>query len=166
MELNKKKLDYKWITIIVLVVIGLGVYFYKNYQIGKIKDDLTLKADSIIINQNVKMIKTVCTPLVWATRSEWLRNQHDEINILISDLVKEQGIQLVNVIGVDGRIVNSTNKKLEGSVAPDQYKAYLSTDTVKVMINDSLATVVAPVMGYNSKLGIIVLNYKFSKFKP
>ncbi|MFC5285127.1 hypothetical protein ACFPJS_16765 [Pedobacter alpinus] len=124
------------------------------------------KADEMIVSENIKTLKLMAKPLVWAIRGEMLRNNLDEIDIITTDLVKQKNIQDVNLINMDGRIINSTNKKLEGSMASGIYRNYLVLDTAQVLItSDSIARVIAPVMGYQSKLGVIVMNYKFSRFK-
>jgi hypothetical protein len=158
---EKSKLDYKWYIIFALILTSVVIYFYKNYQISETKREITVKADSIIKIQNATLLKALSKPLIWSTRTELLKQQIDNLDILNSDLVKEKNILSINVVDIDGIIINSTNKKLEGSIAPDNYKEYLATDTTKVeRVNDSLTLVIAPVMGYQSKLGVIILNYR------
>jgi hypothetical protein len=90
-----------------------------------------------------------------------LKQQIDDLDILNSDLVKEKNILSINVVDINGKIISATNKKLDGAVAPDNYKEFLTLDTIKVeRVNDSLTLVIAPVMGYQSKLGVIILNYR------
>ncbi len=165
--IKKKKIDYRFIIIGILLLAGLIFYFYKAYEIKGIKESLIVQADSLIINQNKRALMLTAKPLVWAIRGEMLRNNLDEINILTTDLVKEKSILDISLLNASGIIINSTNKKLEGSVASDIYKNYLVVDSIQVLnTSDSVARVIAPVMGYQSKLGVIIMNYKFSRFKP
>lgn len=161
-----KNIDYRWIIIIVLLIVGIVIFFYKNHEIKSVKQDLTQQANSLIVDQNTRGLKLMAKPLVWAIRGEMLRNNLDEINIITTDLVKVKNIQDINLLNMDGRIINSTNKKLEGTIASDIYRNYLVLDSVQVInTSDSIARVIAPVMGYQSKLGVIVINYKFLNFK-
>ena len=164
---TKKRLDYRFIIIGVLILAGVILYFYKNYEIKQAKENLTVQADSLIIKQNKRMLMLTAKPLVWAIRSEMLRNNLDEINVFTTDLVKEKNIQDISLLNTDGKIINSTNKKLEGTIASADYKSYLTVDSVTVLnTSDSVARVIAPVMGYQSKLGVIILNYKIERFNP
>jgi hypothetical protein len=158
---EKSKLDYKWYIIFALILTSVVIYFYKNYQISETKREVTVKADSIIKAQNVSLLKAFIKPLIWSTRTEMLKQQIDDLDILNSDLVKEKNILSINVVDINGKIISATNKKLDGAVAPDNYKEFLTLDTIKVdRVNDSLTLVIAPVMGYQSKLGVIILNYR------
>lgn len=167
MEEQKKNIDYRWIIIIILIVVGAGFYFYQTYQLNHVKKDLTAQADSALLHQNQAMLKMSAKPLVWAIRSEMLRNNLDEINVFNTDLVKEKNVTEVTLINGVGKIINSTDKKLEGTMANDAYMQYLKTDSVQVLtLSDSTARLVAPVMGYQSKLGVVILNYNVAKFNP
>lgn len=162
-----KKIDYRFIIIGILILAGVIIYFYKNYQLKHQREELVEKADSVIISQNNQLLYLTAKPLVWALRGEMLRNNLDEINILTSDLVKTKSIQDINLLNKDGLIINSTNKKLEGTFAASDYKNYLVLDTAQVIhTSDSVARLITPIMGYQSKLGVVVINYKISKFKP
>ncbi|HEX7366429.1 MAG TPA: hypothetical protein VF273_04995 [Pelobium sp.] len=167
METEKKKIDYRWIIILVLLVMGVGVYFFKDYQLNHLKKDLSAQADTALLNQNNAMLKMSAKPLVWAVRSEMLRNNLDEINVFNTDLVKEKNVMEVTLLNAVGKIINSTDKKLEGTMAQEPYLNYLKTDSVKVFaLTDSTSRLVAPVMGYQSKLGVLILNYRLAKFNP
>lgn len=164
---KKKSIDYRWIIILILIVVGAGLYFYQSYQLNRVKKDLTAQADSILVNQNNTMLAMSAKPLIWAMRTEMLRNNLDEINVFNTDLVKEKNVMEVTLLDAVGRIINSTDKKLEGTMAKDDYLSYLKTDSVQVLtLSDSTSRLIAPVMGYQSKLGVVVLNYKTAKFNP
>nr|WP_294897667.1 hypothetical protein [uncultured Pedobacter sp.] len=167
MEEQKKNIDYRWIIILVLLAVGVGIYFYKDYQLNHVRKDLSAQADSALVNQNKVMLTMSAKPLVWAIRSEMLRNNLDEIDVFNTDLVKEKNVMEVTLLNAVGKIINSTDKKLEGTMAQDTYMNYLKTDSVKVFaLSDSTARLVAPVMGYQSKLGVVILNYRIAKFNP
>jgi len=168
MENEKKSIDYRWIIIIILLVAGAVVYFYQNYQLNHLRKELTAQADSAIVNQNNALLKISAKPLIWAIRAEMLRNNLDEINVFNTDLVKEKNVTQITLMNADGKIINSTDKKIEGSMAKIAgYDKYLQTDSVQVFsLNDSISRLVAPVMGYQSKLGVVVLDYKILKFEP
>ncbi len=164
---KKKSIDYRWIIIIVLIVVGASLYFYQSYQLSHQRKGLSAQADSALVKQNNAILEMTAKPLIWAIRSEMLRNNLDEINVFTSDLVKEKNVTEISLINAVGKIINSTDKKLEGAMAKDEYMTYLKTDSVQVFnLSDSTARLIAPVMGYQSKLGVVILNYKITKFNP
>lgn len=163
---EKKKMDYRWVIIIILVIVGAGLYFYQSYQLNHLRKDLSAQADSALSKQNKQLLKLSAKPLVWAIRSEMLRNNLDEINVFNTDLVKERNVTEITLLNAAGKIINSTDKKLEDTMAKPDYLALLKSDTVSVnSINDSLNLLVAPVMGYQSKLGAVILKYRVEKFQ-
>lgn len=165
-ENTKSKIDFKWYIALFFLVTGLASYFYKDYQLNNFKKDVVIKVDSVIAQENKRLLIAISKPLVFASRADLLRNKIDEINILFADLVKGNNILSIDLINIDGNVLASTNKKLEGSKAPANLIKFLEENQAKIYpLNDSIFTVAAPVMGYNSKLGVIVMNYRFTKFK-
>ena len=71
------------------------------------------------------------------------------------------------MIDQEGKIIVSTDKKLEGQLATGMFEpALLQTDSV-IVVNkdDGMLTMAAPVMGFDKQLAVIVLNYAAPGFK-
>jgi len=94
----------------------------------------------------------------WAIRSELTRENKEQVNQFFLNFIKEPGVSKVEFVNaLDGRVMLSTNKKDEGLVFPNQV-ALATTETINYR-NDSVLSIVSPVMGLNNKLGVLVIEY-------
>jgi hypothetical protein len=112
-----------------------------------------------------EMLVLFCKPLVWSVRSELLRRNLEQVDVLISDLVKEKNMESIHLVDPSGVLFLSTDKKLEGQPAGDGLdKNLLTTDSITVQMLDSFIVVAAPVMGYDRRLATLVFYYKADGF--
>lgn len=153
-------------TILVALVALVSVYFWKDTE-GKNKRRVVEKmASEQLLQINVDMLKLMAKPLVWSIRSEMLRGNMDQVNIYTKELVQEKNFQYVHIVEPGGKILISTNKKLEGQPAAGILEAsLLQTDSVQVVNKENdLLTIAAPVMGYDKKLATIIMDYTPVRF--
>lgn len=150
-------------SIIIVAIIALAVvYFVKDIQASFESKALIKKANTEMIESQKASLKLFSRPLAWSIRTELLRGGNDQVDLLINDIVREKGLEFLHLLGNDGKVSFSTNRKLTGDEL-DLTKAtgYLEADTTSVyMENDSLMVLVAPVMGYDSRLGSLVIGFK------
>lgn len=153
-------------TILVALVALVSVYFWKDTE-GKNKRRVVEKmASEQLLQINVDMLKLMAKPLIWSIRSEMLRGNMDQVNIYTKELVQEKNFQYVHIVEPGGKILISTNKKLEGQPAAGILEAsLLQTDSVQVVNKENdLLTIAAPVMGYDKKLATIIMDYTPVRF--
>ena len=148
---------------LLLIVI---VYFWKDIQGRNERKAILEKANIELKNKNHEMMALLCKPLVWAIRAELLRNNLEQVDIFTSDLVKEKNFKSITLVEPSGNIIISTNKKLEGQPASALFDtAILSTDsTVVISMENGELLVASPVMGYDKRLGTLVINYNPENF--
>ena len=156
-------LRHKMITflIAVLVIVSLWAFIkisllenkFKKDTL-KLKSDYENKIDSLTTNQLMLSSKVFS----WAIRSELTRENKEQVNQFFLNFIKEPGVSKVEFVNaLDGRVMLSTNKKDEGLVFPNQV-ALATTETINYR-NDSVLSIVSPVMGLNNKLGVLVIEY-------
>ena len=156
-------LRHKFITflIAVLVIVSLWAFIkisllenkFKKDTL-KLKSDYENKIDSLTTNQLMLSSKVFS----WAIRSELTRENKEQVNQFFLNFIKEPGVGKVEFVNaLDGRVMLSTNKKDEGLVFPNQV-ALATTETINYR-NDSVLSIVSPVMGLNNKLGVLVIEY-------
>ncbi len=154
---------YPRASIIIVAIIALAVvYFVKDIQASIETKALIKKANAEMVESQKASLKLFSKPLAWSIRTELLRGSNDQVDLLINDVVREKGLEFLHLLGNDGKVTFTTNRKLIGGEL-DLSKAagYLGADTTSVyMENDSLIVLVAPVMGYDSRLGSLVIGYK------
>ena len=141
------------------------VYFWKDIQGKKQKAEVEKMASAQIMENTREMLKLVTKPFVWSIRAEMLRENMDQVNIYTKEMIREKNFQIIYLIDPEGKIVISTDKKLEGQLAAGMVETgLLQTDSVMVLKKDDLLTVAAPVMGYDKKLGVLIMSYLPEKF--
>lgn len=153
------------VTGIIGMFLIIIVYFWKDFEAKKQKKDLVQTASERLLENNQLMLKLVSKPLVWSIRSEMLRNNMEQVNILTKDLVKEKNFQAIHIIEPSGQILISTDKKLEGQSAIGTIDpSLLNSDSVLINKTADMLFLSAPIMGYDKKLGFVVITYKPEKF--
>jgi hypothetical protein len=153
--------QWRLIIILLLVIAVAGMYVWKNVAVNRATVQLTEKADRIITDQNRMFLRLAVVPLVWAVRSEMIRENYDQINQYLNQFVKEQNMKEIVVAKPDGAIVVATNKKFEGQPVTDIFPAsVLQVDklTVSSLENGDIM-VASPVMGLSAKVGVLILLY-------
>lgn len=160
---NKSFIVAHWhsITILLLVLAVAGVYVWKNVAVNSAKAQVTESANRIITEQHKQYLRLVAVPLTWAVRSEMIKNNYDQINQYLNQFVKEKNMKEIVVAKPDGTIVVATNKKREGASVTGAFPpSVLQEDkTAVTTLESGDIMVVSPVMGLNSKQGILILLY-------
>jgi len=156
----------------VVVVLFAALWIWKSAEIKNIKkvseqreQALKQRADEVVMQADVKYMKLIAKPYVWAIRTEMMRGNIDAVNMYANDMVKEKNFQTIMVADDKGIIVSSTNKKLEGKgFATVGNGAYLTADsTIVDKVGGNTLAVSSPVMGFNKRIGTLVFNYSIKK---
>ena len=169
-EKNQNRNRYIRILIVIglIVLMPLVVYLIKQSEISKINqkhktamDNICHKADSLVAASNMENLQNVTRVFAWAVRSEILRNNMEQINTYMTELVRIKGFTDISLLGNDGIVKVSTNKKFEGIVYPGPVTKELAQITQVSSRTDEKGNVmsVCPVVGLDSRLGSLVINY-------
>jgi uncharacterized membrane protein affecting hemolysin expression len=160
---NKSFIATHWnlIIILLLVLAVAGMYVWKNVAVNSAKAQVSESANRIITEQNKSYLRLVAVPLTWAVRSEMIRDNYDQINQYLNQLVKEKNMKEIVVAKPDGTIVVATNKKREGASVTSVFPpSVLQEDkTMVTTLENGDIMVVSPVMGLSSKQGVLILLY-------
>ena len=141
------------------------VYFWKDWQSKSKVAAIEKMATEQLMGKSEELLKLAAKPFVWSIRAEMLRENMDQVNSYTKEMVREKNFQIIYLIDPQGKIVISTDKKLEGLSANSMFEAgMLQTDSIMVLKKDELLTVAAPVMGYDKKLGVLIMSYLPEKF--
>ncbi len=99
--------------------------------------------------------------LAWAVRGELIRNNLDQIDQYLTELVKTKDTERVVLISDEGKLLVSTDKRLENEDASELYsKEILSQPVITVKSDvDNRKLLIVPVMGLNKRLGTIIVSY-------
>ena len=155
----KHKLVFTLLFVIVVISIWAFIKItlienqYKKETL-KLKSDYENRIDSL----TTKQIMFTSKVFSWAVRSELTRENKEQVNQFFLSFIKEPGVNKVEFVNAsDSKVSLSTDKKDEGTVYTNQV-ALITTETIHFK-NDSILTVVTPVMSLNNKLGVVVIEY-------
>ncbi len=158
-----------------LIIIGAAVivlaiiWTWKEIRINNQRQEAEQKnqmlqdhAAILIADSHKEHLKLLAKPYVWAVRSALLNKNTDQVNQYANEMVKEKNFQSIVVANDKGIIISSTNKKHEGKEFSAIGKSnYLTSDTTIVEnINDSILVMSSPIMGFNNRLGTMMITYK------
>jgi len=94
----------------------------------------------------------------WAVRSELTRENKEQVNQFFLSFIKEPGVTKVEFVDAKtSKVTLSTDKKDEGTLYSNQV-ALLTDETIQFK-NDSVFSIISPVMGLNNKLGVLAIEY-------
>ena len=157
------------IIICLLIIVPAAIYLWKQAEISNLKkaheteiNSIRSDASQTINDNNKKNIETLTRVFSWAVRSEMLRNNLEQVNTYMTDLVKSADLSDISAIKTDGIVVLSTNKKFEGNAYPGPVASQLSSINEVVSRSDESGNImcICPIMGLDSRLGTIVITYK------
>jgi hypothetical protein len=145
------------------LLLAFAVWAWKEIEFSMERKAILKQTELQIEANKDALLKVLVKPIVWSIRSELMRGNRDQVELLMTDLLRGSDLEYLHLVDNDRNVVLSTNKKLEGMPVDDKdVSGVLGTDSTMVfrVKNSTLTTVVAPVMGYDSRLGTLVLGYK------
>jgi len=152
--------------IIGLLAVGI-VFLWKDIENGQQKTLIMNVANKQIETDQQDQLKLIVKPMVWSIRSEMLRGNLEQVNILITNMVKEKNFRYIHIIAPDGSVILSTNKsfkrKLIGSVV-DPSLLLIDSPEFETYI-DNVLVVAAPVMGVDRRLATLIVGYATTRIK-
>ena len=161
----------------VLIGLIIVVIAWKMIAVSKVESDMAKKLESerAIITQQareyadqqyVKEEERFGQVLSWAVRGELIRNNVDQIDQYLSEIVRMKDTERVVLIGEDGQLLVSTDKRLEEAKGTEIFpKEILNLQKISVRSDvDGKKILVVPVMGLNKKIATLVVSYKQPKF--
>ncbi len=88
-------LKHSTASVLIISLLALcTIYIWKEFE-NKRQNTVIIKAATLQIENNQQeLLKVIAKPLVWDIRSEMLRGNLEQADLLISDLVKEKKLHL------------------------------------------------------------------------
>ena len=148
-------------AIIAGILLAGVVWLWKDIE-GSVEQKRLIKAANEQLQTNqYAALKLLAKPMVWSIRAEWMRGNKEQVELMLVDVIKGSDLLYLHFLDMSGKVIVSTDKRLEGLTLEDPaVNVALNTDTTVLLPRDKKteATVlVAPVMGYDSRLGTLVM---------
>ncbi len=162
--------------IVALVGVIVIIFAWKIIAVSKVESDMGKKLENerVIITQQAREYadkqylreeERFGQVLSWAVRGELIRNNIDQIDQYLSEIVKMKDTERVVLIGDNGQLLVSTDKRLEEAKGTEIFpKEILNLQKVTVKSDvDGRKILVVPIMGLNKKIATVVVSYKLAK---
>jgi type II secretory pathway pseudopilin PulG len=115
--------------------------------------------------QTRKLLLLSAQPLAWAMRAELLAGDRADVDAYVEQLVRDLGVVGVTVVDASGKVLSASNLDERGRDAATVLPALdLTASEPRVVEASGLLRTVVPIMGYDSRLGTLVLDYSSSDF--
>ncbi len=160
----------------VLVGLILIVIVWKFIAVSKVESDMAKKLENerVMITQQAREYadtqyareeERFGQVLSWAVRGELIRNNLDQIDQYLSEIVKMRDTERVVLISDEGQLLVSTDKRLEETKGTELFpKEILNLQKITIKSDvDGRKILVIPVMGLNKKIATVVVSYKLPK---
>ena len=137
-----------------IVVFGWGQWRISKLEKEK-SEQKTLyenKLDSIHIADMVVASKTFS----WAIRSDMMRNNTDQANQYLDNLLKEPHVQKAFVVNAENQLIILSTDKKEIGIPFSDFTAIQTKETTWKK-SDKTIRFISPIMGLNKKAGISVI---------
>lgn len=140
-----------FLVIAILAIIALSKIRKLQEQNVKQKVMYENRLDSIHLADMTTMAKTFS----WAVRGDLLRNNKDQAQLHLDNILKEPHVQKAYVIDASGAVLLSTNRNEVGIPYPNF--AVIDTRDAKFVKTGNVIQLISPMMGLNKKLGLAVV---------
>lgn len=126
---------------------------------NRIEKGLSEKYEKKIEQLEIKSAEQLIHYFSLAIRSEWTRNNKEQANQYLLELLKDERISKVMLVEQGtNKVLFSSNKKDENKKMENEF-IISTTNTKSESISDELI-VATPVMGLNSQMGVLVCYFK------
>ncbi len=170
-KLNIKKPSFlarfKTFLILALSVLAIGLYLYKEMQVKRTakqyelqQEKMKIEVSNFVSEENELFLRLLMKPFVWAVRSEMLKNNYDQIDNYIRDIVKDPHFETIAVADTAGIILLCSNKKLEGEKLKNKFtKVDVNAPQIRIYDHNNVLEVITPIMGFDQRLGSLFAVY-------
>jgi len=110
-----------------------------------------------------EMIELFSMPLAWAVRSEAVKEDFDQIEEYMLQLIKQPSIRVVAYVGNDGNVQLATDRKIQSEPVHKLYGDLTAAEEVSLRSVEDDLRLMVPVLGYNERLGSFVVVFDRAK---
>ncbi len=154
-------------VITLLILLAAGVWVWKalavrslEARLASARNESSSARRQALTMQARDLLRLTARPLAWAIRAELLRSNLGQVDDYFREFVRERGVSSLMLVGPDGRIVLATDRKRETQPADGLVsKALLEATDVAVEEAGTTLRLGVPVMGFDKRLGLLVVDY-------
>jgi predicted Holliday junction resolvase-like endonuclease len=155
-------------TVFILILVVLGMYGWKVLAVRDLEQKLELQRTEMAQEQQKAleiqarvMLRLTALPFAWAVRTEMMRGDLGRVEDYFGDFVREPGVLSILLIDKENQVVAATNRKYETLPADHVISQSIQdAETVVVEKSESVLRLGVPIMSFNEKIGILVVDYE------
>lgn len=156
---NNKAASFLGILLVVVFVWLMVKIYINDRNYNNEKAQLISQYENQIDSMQVSHLRFATEVFSWSVRSELLRENTENLNQLLTVFVKGSGANLIQLVNpADNIVLLSTDKKFEG--IPYAMGLNIETNETNVVNADNTVSIVTPVMGFNNKIGVLIVELK------
>ncbi|NCU32142.1 MAG: hypothetical protein EOM23_04245 [Candidatus Moranbacteria bacterium] len=157
---HNAKIIYALVGIIALILLFSFIRItLAEKRFEKEKTTLITQYETAQDSLQLRHIEFASKVFSWSVRSEFFRENIENLNQLVITFVRESGANLVQLIDPDNRmVILSSDKRFENELYENTVD-WTATDVVSLKDGD-FTRVVTPIMGLNRKIAILVVEYE------
>lgn len=155
---------------VVIVALAMGLVAMtaaRSIEIGRIerraideRGEILRAATETMTAQTSALLRLSALPLGWAIRSAMLKDDMGSVDTYLQRIVQERHVKGAALVGADGKVRLASNRKLENRPAAEVFGGVaLNEQSPNVITTEGDLRVVVPVMGYDRRLGTLILSY-------
>lgn len=147
------------LLIVILVFVVYHMITINNLESEYTEKTQTLKKEYVLQIDSIRVanLQQTITVFSWAVRSELSRGNLEEVNQFFLNFVKEKDVRMISLINPENsQVMLSTDKKNEEQTITE--KQILNVDNLTVIADSTQLQAVVPIMGLNSRIGILVVD--------
>lgn len=167
---TNSKLVFILYGVIVLLLFGGAYLLYKNAQINREftqeRSEMRATVRKNQLQNDQQQLTFGIKTFAWAVRNSLLQNKPGEINEYFNTLVRGRGIKEMLLVGDDGNVMISTNKKNQGIAFTDRFPGYLLHREEVYFDEKQPYELSAPITAPNKRLGTLVMFYNPAPMLP
>lgn len=156
------------VFIIILILAWATTYLFMNFTHSSEIKSMKRNAAEKMYELETNWLKQSVIPLVWAIRSEMLRNNKENIDKYQNDFVKFPGVRNIMIVDNDGTIIISTDRKYVDKKFTSEFDAgFLSHNDFYIIADKDKSLIKAsnPILGIDRRLGTLFLTYTIEEGK-
>ncbi len=158
--------------ILLLIIAFVVIYIWKSIEIRSLekrieeqKIELTKKLQNTLDSKSMEFLNLLAMPLSWSVQKEMVSENYELINNYFIELVKKPNMRLILLSNLEGKVLVSTDKSLEGKEVFSFIPRELM-DISSIKVDEDIyenIRVLAPIFNLNQKIGILMIIYTKEK---
>lgn len=148
------------LAIVVVAVAGMVSRRSEEHRAAAERAELVRTTNATLAAQTSALLRLSALPLGWAFRAALLKDDATAIDTYLRRMVQEPHVTGIVVVGADGKISHASDQKLQGRPAQGLFPDVpLNGQSPTSVTADREVRIVVPLMGYDRRLGTLVLGY-------